>query len=80
MLGVKYCAIWEPAAEDQSLRLRAGAGWNAGEVGQATLEGGVSSYAACILADVRPVIIPLAKEPVSGASLSCNRRMASPAG
>ena len=87
-LGVEFCKILELLPDGKVLLLRAGVGWKAGLVGQATVGAGTNSQAGYTLLSNEPVIIrdlpteerfsgpPLLREHgvVSGLSVIIGRR------
>jgi two-component system NtrC family sensor kinase len=56
-LGVEYCGILDLLRDGTALRLRAGSGWTAGAVGQATIPAGTDSFAGYTLLANAPVIV-----------------------
>jgi two-component system, cell cycle sensor histidine kinase and response regulator CckA len=56
-LGVEFCKILELLPDGKALLLRAGVGWKAGLVGQATVGAGINSQAGYTLLSNEPVIV-----------------------
>lgn len=57
LLKVPFCEVLELQPDEQSLLLRAGAGWREGLVGHATVTAGGRSHAGLALGSAGPVII-----------------------
>ncbi len=56
-LAVDYCKILELLSDEQTFRLRAGAGWKEGAIGQAIVDAGRDSQAGYTLLINEPVIV-----------------------
>ncbi|KOP25322.1 histidine kinase [Hapalosiphon sp. MRB220] len=56
-LEVEYCKVLELLPDGNNLLLRAGVGWQAGLVGQATVSAGINSQAGYTLVSNDPVIV-----------------------
>jgi two-component sensor histidine kinase len=56
-LHVDYCKVLELLLDGRALRLRAGVGWQAGLVGQATVSAGLASQAGYTLRARSPVVV-----------------------
>ncbi len=57
-LGVEYAKVLELQPDANRLLLRAGVGWKAGLVGQATVEAGPNSQAGYTIISKEPVVVP----------------------
>jgi PAS domain S-box-containing protein len=57
ILEVEYSQVLERQPDGQTLRLRAGVGWQEGLVGQATVSAGLDSEAGYSLLSAKPVVI-----------------------
>jgi PAS domain S-box-containing protein len=56
-LNVEFCNVMEMLADNETLLLRAGVGWQEGRVGQATVKVGTESLAGSTMLSKNPIII-----------------------
>ncbi|HEY9829817.1 MAG TPA: PAS domain-containing protein [Stenomitos sp.] len=57
ILGVEYCQVWEWLPDDNSLKLRAGIGWQEGLVGQALIDASPNTQAGYTLQSGQSVVV-----------------------